>query len=207
MTELTPEQQQPKVDEQPKTAENAPEQPASGEGKEQPSAAVEQPAEEVKEQPAAAAEQPAEGVREQPLEKKRKREEPALLGYCKFNHAVELVNYYKHLLSASPKNLDMNEYEHMALLGLLKQHPEWDRKVGPGIKSFQVRDIDVHDGKAKAFFAMRKDGSMEDFSYIKLQRKFTLERLAQGLPTREEHGQKMVDAVGAEETGETGAAG
>mmetsp|Transcript_22068 Transcript_22068/g.61113 ORF Transcript_22068/g.61113 Transcript_22068/m.61113 type:complete len:111 (+) Transcript_22068:140-472(+) len=103
MTELTPEQQQPKVDEQPKTAENAPEQPASGEGKEQPSAAVEQPAEEVKEQPAAAAEQPAEGVREQPLEKKRKREEPALLGYCKFNHAVELVNYYKHLLSASPK--------------------------------------------------------------------------------------------------------
>ncbi|KAF5831878.1 hypothetical protein DUNSADRAFT_12415 [Dunaliella salina] len=169
MTEPSSEQQQqqPKVDEQPKAAENAAgEQPAAGGEKEQQHAAAEQPASgEGKEQPSA--EQPSEEVKEQPAEKKRKRDEPAHLGFMKFNNLDDLVNYFKHLLVVAPKNVDMNEYEHVVLLDLLKQHPEWDRKVGPGIKTFQVRDIEVPEGTARAFFAMRKDGSMEDFSFIK----------------------------------------
>ena len=32
----------------------------------------------------------------------------------------------------------------------------------------QVRDINVDDGQARAFFVVRKDGSVEDFSYRKI---------------------------------------
>ena len=62
------------------------------------------------------------------------------------------------------------QYEYRCLLDLLQSgHPEPDKKIGKGLVAFQVRDFDSSDSSrgATAFYAIRKDGTIEDFSYLK----------------------------------------
>ena len=41
-------------------------------------------------------------------------------------------------------------------------------QIGPGLRSFQVRHFTAaSDPTAKAFYAVRRDGTFEDFSYLK----------------------------------------
>jgi hypothetical protein len=46
---------------------------------------------------------------EKEAEKKTKRTTPCKLGYCIFNSAEELVQYFKMLMKDCPKHADMNE--------------------------------------------------------------------------------------------------
>ncbi|MFQ6632915.1 hypothetical protein Gotur_012116 [Gossypium turneri] len=58
------------------------------------------------------------------------------------------------------------EYEHMVLLELLKKgHEEPDKKIGKGIKGFQVRIHPVL--KSKCFFVIKDDDTFDDFSFRK----------------------------------------
>ncbi|GFH07361.1 uncharacterized protein HaLaN_02149, partial [Haematococcus lacustris] len=55
-------------------------------------------------------------------------QDPVKLGYVEFKDAAEGIRFFRQLLLQSCKNVDMNEYEHLALLDLLKAHPDKDRK-------------------------------------------------------------------------------
>lgn len=56
--------------------------------------------------------------------------------------------------------------EHIMLLDLLKKgHPEPDKKIGSGVRAFQVR---IHPQfKNRCFFIIRADESEDDFSFRK----------------------------------------
>ncbi|EFJ41544.1 tRNA pseudouridine synthase mitochondrial precursor [Volvox carteri f. nagariensis] len=92
---------------------------------------------------------------------------PLTLGYRSFETGKACADYLKALLSTSPLDTDMNEYEYRVLLDLIqKGHPSAASKIGCGLRAFQVRHYNA-DGEARAFFAIRKDGTREDFSYVK----------------------------------------
>ena len=58
------------------------------------------------------------------------------------------------------------QYEHMVLLDLLKKGPlEPDKKIGGGIKAFQIQNHPTW--KSKCFFVLRIDETVEDFSFRK----------------------------------------
>ena len=58
------------------------------------------------------------------------------------------------------------QYEHMMLLDLLqKGHQEPEKKIGDGVKAFQVRYHPEY--KSRCFFLIRNDGSCDDFSLRK----------------------------------------
>ncbi|MEW5315456.1 MAG: hypothetical protein WDW38_006882 [Sanguina aurantia] len=100
--------------------------------------------------------------------KKVRRTTPLKLGYRTFHSCSQASEYFKKLLQTPALGTDFNEYEHLALLDLLKKgHPAPESKIGSGLRSFQVRRFSVDDPLAKALFAVRKDGSAVDFSYMK----------------------------------------
>ncbi|GFH24752.1 uncharacterized protein HaLaN_22605, partial [Haematococcus lacustris] len=168
--EPKPEQQETAV---PKTEvkEEAADEPAAGEGEDntpEADAAVAGEGDEADggEEPEVvkSADHENEGTKPAPAQ------DPVKLGYVEFKDAAEGIRFFRQLLLQSCKNVDMNEYEHLALLDLLKAHPDKDRKLGLGVRSFQVREYPTDDQQQtsapRAFYAIRKDGSAEDFSYL-----------------------------------------
>lgn len=60
----------------------------------------------------------------------------------------------------------MWQYEHIMLLELLKKgHTEPEKKIGGGIRAFQIRNHPMW--KSKCFFLVREDESVDDFSFRK----------------------------------------
>lgn len=58
------------------------------------------------------------------------------------------------------------QYEHMVLLDLIKKgHSEPDKKIGGGIKTFQIRTHPMW--KSRCFFLVREDDTADDFSFRK----------------------------------------
>ena len=62
--------------------------------------------------------------------------------------------------------------DHEVLQVLLQQHPEAERKIGPGVSHFTVDNAPAgEDGErrilTRCFFLHRVDGSVSDFSYLK----------------------------------------
>ncbi|XVE54788.1 hypothetical protein DITRI_Ditri03aG0110400 [Diplodiscus trichospermus] len=107
-------------------------------------------------------------LEEENLEKKPVSSEsgPVRLGPKEFGSSVEMFDYFYNLLHHWPAQLDLNKYEHMVLLDLLKKgHPEPDKKIGGGIKAFQIRNHPMW--KSKCFFVIRDDETVEDFSFRK----------------------------------------
>ncbi|XP_020586335.1 uncharacterized protein LOC110028709 [Phalaenopsis equestris] len=103
------------------------------------------------------------------VEEIRKEEtDPAAgkVGPKAFVSSVEMFEYFHKLLHDWPTNLDINKYEHMVLMDLLKKgHADAVKKIGGGIQAFQVR---YHPSwKSKCFFLLRNDGSVDDFSFRK----------------------------------------
>lgn len=92
--------------------------------------------------------------------------DPVELGPKRFGSSVEMFDYFWKLIHHWPLNLDLNKYEQMVVLELLnKGHPEPDKKIGKGVKAFQIR---THpQWKSKCFFIIRNDESSEDFSFRK----------------------------------------
>ncbi|KAK8587445.1 hypothetical protein V6N12_021938 [Hibiscus sabdariffa] len=83
-----------------------------------------------------------------------------------FGSSVEMFDYFYKLLHYWPTQFNLNKYEHMLMLELLKKgHEESDKKIGGGIKAFQIRFHPVW--KSKCFFAIREDETLEDFSFRK----------------------------------------
>ncbi|KAK8687628.1 hypothetical protein V6N13_086432 [Hibiscus sabdariffa] len=88
------------------------------------------------------------------------------LGPKEFGSSVEMFDYFYKLLHYWPTQFNLNKYEHMLMLELLKKgHEESDKKIGGGIKAFQIRFHPVW--KSKCFFAIREDETLEDFSFRK----------------------------------------
>ncbi|KAL3617964.1 hypothetical protein CASFOL_038285 [Castilleja foliolosa] len=90
----------------------------------------------------------------------------ATVGPKTFGSSVEIFDYFFKLLRAWPANLNLNKYEHIMLLDLLKKgHSEAERKIGVGVKAFQVRYHPQF--KSRCFFLTRDDESVDDFSFRK----------------------------------------
>ncbi|XP_031264080.1 protein EMBRYO DEFECTIVE 514 [Pistacia vera] len=88
------------------------------------------------------------------------------LGPKVFGSSVEMFDYFYKILHFWPPNLNVNKYEYMVLLELLKQgHAEADRKIGGGVQAIQVQ---YHPSwKSRCFYLIREDESVEDFSFRK----------------------------------------
>ncbi|KAE9587456.1 hypothetical protein Lal_00031807 [Lupinus albus] len=111
-------------------------------------------------------------VEEEQLEKVEDKDEekeasgPVYLGFKSFVSSVEIFDYFYKFLHAWPLYLNVNKYEHKMLLELLTNgHQEPDKKIGGGVRAFQVRNHPVY--KSKCFFLIREDGSVDDFSFRK----------------------------------------
>ncbi|XP_019199955.1 PREDICTED: protein DCL, chloroplastic-like [Ipomoea nil] len=98
--------------------------------------------------------------------KKDDKSGPVTLGPKSFGSSVEMFEYCYKLLHHWAPNLDINEYEHMVLLELIKKgHADPQKKIGQGIGAFQVRNHPIF--KSRCFFIVRVDGSADDFSFRK----------------------------------------
>lgn len=91
---------------------------------------------------------------------------PVTVGPKNFGSSVEMFDYFYKLLHSWSPNLNLNKYEHIVLLDLLKKgHLEPDRKIGTGVRAFQIRFHPQF--KSRCFFVIREDGSVDDFSFRK----------------------------------------
>ncbi|XP_021891847.1 protein EMBRYO DEFECTIVE 514 [Carica papaya] len=91
---------------------------------------------------------------------------PGESGPKEFGSSVEMFDYFYKALHFWPPSLNVNKYEYMVLLDLIKKgHPEPARKIGKGIQAFQVRFHPLF--KSRCFFVVREDESVDDFSFRK----------------------------------------
>ncbi|KAF5183267.1 Embryo defective [Thalictrum thalictroides] len=91
---------------------------------------------------------------------------PVSLGPKEFGTSVDMFNYFHKFVHYWPMNIDINKYEHLVLVDLLKKgHSEPDKKIGAGIRAFQVRTHPMW--KSRCFFIVRTDESVDDFSFRK----------------------------------------
>ncbi|KAE9608443.1 hypothetical protein Lal_00030136 [Lupinus albus] len=110
-------------------------------------------------------------VEEQRLEKLEKGEENEAsgsvnLGFKEFGSSVEMFDYFYKFLHVWPLYVNVNKYEHKMLLELLKNgHQEPDKKIGQGVRAFQVRNHPAY--RSKCFFIIREDDTVDDFSFRK----------------------------------------
>ncbi|XP_021286731.1 protein EMBRYO DEFECTIVE 514 [Herrania umbratica] len=107
-------------------------------------------------------------VEEERLEKEARLSESCLvrLGPKEFGSSMEMFDYFYNLLHYWPTQLNLNKYEHMVLLDLLKKgHLEPGKKIGGGIRAFQIRNHPMW--KSKCFFVIREDETVDDFSFRK----------------------------------------
>ncbi|CAA6657169.1 unnamed protein product [Spirodela intermedia] len=77
-----------------------------------------------------------------------------------------MFDYFYKLLHAWSPDLEINKYEQLVLTELLRRgHPEPERKIAGGVRSFEVRYHPLW--KSRCFFLVRTDGSSDDFSFRK----------------------------------------
>ncbi|CAM8881360.1 unnamed protein product [Rhodiola kirilowii] len=145
-----------------KSLKRASEEGGDGDENEEKKQKVDQSAEEVK------VDQSAEEVKVDQSDVKEvgNAASEVKLGPKTFGSSTEMFDYFFKLLHYWPTNLNLNKYEQMVLLDLLKKgHAEADKKIGVGIKSFQVRYHPLW--KSRCFFLIREDESYDDFSFRK----------------------------------------
>ncbi|CAK7340720.1 unnamed protein product [Dovyalis caffra] len=111
-------------------------------------------------------EEEGEGKGEGEEKEEEQKSGPVSLGPKSFGSAVEMFDYFYNFLHQWPPNINVNKYEHMVLVDLLKTgHSEPDKKIGGGIQAFQVRFHPMF--KSRCFFLIRDDDSVDDFSFRK----------------------------------------
>ncbi|EEH57755.1 uncharacterized protein MICPUCDRAFT_16484 [Micromonas pusilla CCMP1545] len=77
-----------------------------------------------------------------------------------------MVKYFSWILNNMTINQDMNDYERMVVEPCLRTaHPDAEKKIGSGIKAFQIRTHPEHE--TRCYTVIRTDGTTEDFSYRK----------------------------------------
>ncbi|KAF5957644.1 hypothetical protein HYC85_004869 [Camellia sinensis] len=78
------------------------------------------------------------------------------VGPKSFVSSVEMFDYFYKFLHYWAPNVNVNKFEQMVLLELLKKgHPEPEKKIGNGISAFQVRFHPQF--KSRCFFIIRND--------------------------------------------------
>ncbi|KAJ9140460.1 hypothetical protein P3X46_031106 [Hevea brasiliensis] len=88
------------------------------------------------------------------------------LGPKSLGSSVGMLDYFYNFLHSWPPNLNVNKYEQMVLLDMLKKgHCEPEKKIGVGIQAFQVRYHPMW--KSRCFFLIMNDDSVDDFSFRK----------------------------------------
>ncbi|GAB2289664.1 hypothetical protein Dimus_023971 [Dionaea muscipula] len=88
------------------------------------------------------------------------------VGPKKFGSSVEMFDYFYGLLHRWPHDVNVNKYEYLVLLDLIKKgYPEPEKKISVGIDAFQIRHHPSW--KSRCFFLIRTDGSVDDFSFRK----------------------------------------
>lgn len=81
-----------------------------------------------------------------------------LLFFVHFLNPLSLVNSVRFVL--------WGQYEHTMLLELLRKgHSEADKKIGAGVRTFQIRNHPTY--RSRCFFLIREDDSVDDFSFRK----------------------------------------
>ncbi|CAN4086336.1 unnamed protein product [Withania somnifera] len=99
-------------------------------------------------------------------EEKKNGSDRVSVGPKSFVSSVEMFDYFCKLLHSWSLNINLNKYEHIMLLDLLKKgHSEPERKIGAGVCAFQIR-FHPH-FKSRCFFVVREDDSVDDFSFRK----------------------------------------
>ncbi|KAJ4897425.1 hypothetical protein Rs2_24219 [Raphanus sativus] len=75
-------------------------------------------------------------------EEEKKSKVPVKLGPKEFVSSVVMFDYFTKFMHFWPTDLDVNKYEQMVLLDLIKKgHSEPDKKIGGGIKAFQLQEV------------------------------------------------------------------
>ncbi|XAR65481.1 hypothetical protein NMG60_11009623 [Bertholletia excelsa] len=99
-------------------------------------------------------------------DKEEKEPGRLILGPKTFASSMEMFDYFYNFLHFWSTNFNVNKYEHMVLLDLLKKgHLEPDKKIGKGIVAFQVR---FHSQwRSRCFFIVKTDKSVDDFTFRK----------------------------------------
>ena len=108
----------------------------------------------------------AEGEANEEPDAKKIKYEPVKLGPKTFASPEEMIKYFSWILNNMTVNQDMNDYEFMVVDECLRTaHPEAEKKIGCGVKAFQIRNHPEHD--TRCYSVVRTDGTCEDFSYRK----------------------------------------
>jgi len=68
------------------------------------------------------------------------------------------------MLHGAELGVELGEPEHSFLMEMLKRHPEYRKKLGPGVRAFRVTTSEY---KNRCFEVIRVDGTETDFSYTK----------------------------------------
>ncbi len=82
-----------------------------------------------------------------------------------FQTKAEFKDFVKTILNKYELNKPIDAADFLFISELLKRHPEYDRKIGSGIKAIVIK-IDGNWGKTRCFHIQRTDGTETDFSYI-----------------------------------------
>ncbi len=92
-----------------------------------------------------------------------KKKQPITLADRSFESKDDCADYFKELLHKYPVESILTGDDHILLNELIKRHPCALQKIGCGVKAFKIGSLVT----ARAFFVVRLDDSIEDFSYQK----------------------------------------
>ncbi|CAD8098012.1 unnamed protein product [Paramecium sonneborni] len=95
----------------------------------------------------------------------RKQKKDIVFHNQKYRDISQLKNIFKTILARSENNTPLKEPYHSMLVSLLQYHDKKDQKLN-GLKHFTVGQHPDH-AETRCFFAVKEDGSSEDFSSLK----------------------------------------
>lgn len=87
---------------------------------------------------------------------------PVEIGGIKFNKKGDALNFMKDMLNKYAPEEKVDENDSKFLSSAILKHPEFEKKIGVGIKLFFVRRADYG---TKCFWLERVDGTVVNFSY------------------------------------------
>lgn len=91
---------------------------------------------------------------------------PICVGGVHFTAKTKCQHYIQSVLNYHVGKIEEDSKDFNILLDLLSFHTEAKEKIGCGISYFTTEDSPYHKGQ-KFFVLHRKDGTKEDFSFIK----------------------------------------
>ena len=74
--------------------------------------------------------------------------------------------FFKEILASYRNGQRVSEKDALDLHALLKHHTEYSEKIGAGIDHFKVDINTEYQQTTRSFWIVRKDGSVDDFSYM-----------------------------------------